>query len=77
MSEKIRLAVEQTFAEEIATLQKHDSGHKPTNWHLSPQSVVTYFSLGWSFDHRLFVNCCLQIFNFLSKTSLQISIFKL
>ena len=46
MSEKIRLAVEQTFAEEIATLQKNDSGHKPTNWHLSPQSVVTYLMGG-------------------------------
>lgn len=42
MSTLLRQHAEQLFAEELAELAKQDSGQKPTNWKLSPASVVTY-----------------------------------
>src|SRR5688500_15492255 len=38
----LREHAEQLFAQELEELQKNDEGKKPTNWKLSPQSVVTY-----------------------------------
>jgi len=46
MSEKLRLPVEETYAEEISALKAVDTGKKPTGWELSPQSVVTYLMGG-------------------------------
>lgn len=42
MKEKIRLSAEETFAEELSIIKSNDSGYKPVNWELTPQSVVTY-----------------------------------
>jgi MoxR-like ATPase len=42
MSNILRAQAEQLFAEELEELKKYDSGHRPANWHLTPQSVVTY-----------------------------------
>jgi MoxR-like ATPase len=42
MSEILRYHAEQLFAEELEELRKQDTGKKPHNWLLSPQSVVTY-----------------------------------
>jgi MoxR-like ATPase len=42
MSTLLRQHAEELFAQELEELQKQDSGKRPTNWKLSPQSVVTY-----------------------------------
>jgi MoxR-like ATPase len=42
MSTLLRQHAEQLFAEELAELAKQDDDRKPTNWKLSPASVVTY-----------------------------------
>jgi MoxR-like ATPase len=42
MSNILRAQAEQLYAEELEELKKSDSGKRPANWHLSPQSVVTY-----------------------------------
>jgi MoxR-like ATPase len=38
----LRQHAEELFAEELAELQKTESGKRPVNWQLTPQSVVTY-----------------------------------
>src|ERR1044072_4843975 len=42
MENIIRQHAEQQFAQELDELKKQDSGSRPPNWVLSPQSVVTY-----------------------------------
>jgi len=42
MSSILRQHAEQLFALELEELQKQDSGQRPPNWKLSPQSVVDY-----------------------------------
>jgi MoxR-like ATPase len=42
MSTILRQHAEQLFALELEELQKQDSGQRPPNWKLSPQSVVDY-----------------------------------
>ena len=42
MSALLRQHAEQLYAQELEELQKQDSGKRPQNWKLSPQSVVTY-----------------------------------
>ncbi|MBO9729909.1 MAG: AAA family ATPase [Chitinophaga sp.] len=42
MSDILRYHAEQLFAQELEELKKHDSGKRPHNWLLTPQSVVTY-----------------------------------
>lgn len=42
MSALLRQHAEQLYAQELDELQKQDSGQRPQNWKLSPQSVVTY-----------------------------------
>lgn len=42
MSTILRQHAEQLFAHELEELQKQDSGERPPNWKLSPQSVVDY-----------------------------------
>src|SRR4051795_13524475 len=42
MSVILRQQAEELFAQELEELQKADSGKRPTNWKLTPQSVVTY-----------------------------------
>ncbi len=42
----LRQHAEHQFAEELENIQKQDSGHRPHNWNMSPQSVVTYLMGG-------------------------------
>lgn len=42
----LRQHAEVQFLEELDALKKLDNGSKPPNWHLSPQSVVTYLMGG-------------------------------
>jgi MoxR-like ATPase len=42
MSSLLRQHAEQLYAHELEELQKQDTGKLPTNWKLTPQSVVTY-----------------------------------
>ena len=42
MSSLLRQHAEQLYAQELEELQKQDTGKRPTNWKLTPQSVVTY-----------------------------------
>jgi MoxR-like ATPase len=42
MSTFLRQHAEQLFAEELSELAKQDNDFRPTNWKLSPASVVTY-----------------------------------
>lgn len=42
MSTLLRQHAEQLFAEELEEISKQESGKRPTNWKLTPQSVVTY-----------------------------------
>jgi MoxR-like ATPase len=42
MSTLLRQHAEQLFAQELEELQKQDSGKRPQNWMLTPQSVVAY-----------------------------------
>jgi len=42
MATILRQHAEQLFAQELEELKKQDSDKLPTNWKLSPQSVVTY-----------------------------------
>lgn len=42
MSVILRQQAEELFAQELEELQKADSGKRPSNWKLTPQSVVTY-----------------------------------
>jgi len=46
MSALLRQHAEQLYAQELEELQKQDSGKRPQNWTLSPQSVVTYLTGG-------------------------------
>jgi len=46
MSKTLRQHAEQLFAQELEELQKQDSDKRPTNWKLSPQSVVQYLMGG-------------------------------
>lgn len=42
MSSLLRQHAEQLYAQELEELQKQETGKRPTNWKLTPQSVVTY-----------------------------------
>src|SRR6187402_1049448 len=42
MSTLLRQHAEQLYAQELEELQKQDTGKRPQNWKLAPQSVVTY-----------------------------------
>lgn len=42
MSNVLRQHAEQLFAQELEELAKQDSGKRPANWKLTPQSAVTY-----------------------------------
>jgi MoxR-like ATPase len=42
MSSLLRLHAEQLYAQELEELQKQETGKRPNNWKLTPQSVVTY-----------------------------------
>ncbi len=42
MSTLLREHAEQLFGEELEAIQKEDTGKKPANWKLTPQSVVRY-----------------------------------
>ncbi|RFM30116.1 ATP-binding protein [Deminuibacter soli] len=46
MSDILRQHAEQLFAQELEELKQQDSGHRPQNWVLAPQSVVTYLMGG-------------------------------
>lgn len=46
MSKTLRQHAEQLFVQELEELQKQDSDKRPTNWKLSPQSVVQYLMGG-------------------------------
>src|SRR6478735_11869080 len=46
MSSLLRQHAEQLYAHELEELQKQDMGKRPTNWKLTPQSVVTYLMGG-------------------------------
>lgn len=46
MSTVLRQHAEQAFAQEIEELRKQDNDKIPTNWNMSPQSVVTYLMGG-------------------------------
>lgn len=46
MSNILRQHAEQIFENELAELKKNETGKVPTNWILSPQSVVTYLMGG-------------------------------
>jgi MoxR-like ATPase len=46
MSSLLRQHAEQLYAQELEELQKQDTGKRPTNWKLTPQSVVTYLTGG-------------------------------
>ena len=45
-AEKLRLAAEEQYADEIKALIECDQGNKPTGWQLSPGSVLTYLMGG-------------------------------
>src|SRR4051812_36993610 len=42
----LRQHAEEQFREELEALKKQDTGSKPPNWQMSPQSVVTYLMGG-------------------------------
>lgn len=42
MASLLRQHAEQLYAQELEELQKQESGKRPSNWKLTPQSVVTY-----------------------------------
>jgi len=42
MSAILRQNAEELFAQELEELQKQDSGKRPSNWKMTPSSVVTY-----------------------------------
>jgi MoxR-like ATPase len=42
MSSLLRQHAEQIYAQELEELQKQETGKRPNNWKLTPQSVVTY-----------------------------------
>jgi MoxR-like ATPase len=42
MSTILRQHAEELYAQELEELRKHDQEKRPANWHLSPQSAVTY-----------------------------------
>lgn len=46
MSSLLRQHAEQLYALELEELQKQDTGKRPQNWKLTPQSVVTYLTGG-------------------------------
>src|SRR6187551_2136961 len=46
MSAILRQHAEDLFAQELEELKKQDSDKRPTNWKLSPQSVVNYLMGG-------------------------------
>ena len=46
MSNILREHAEQLYAQELEELKKAAEGKRPTNWKLSPQSVVTYLTGG-------------------------------
>jgi MoxR-like ATPase len=46
MSSLLRQHAEQLYAQELEELQKQETGKRPANWKLTPQSVVTYLTGG-------------------------------
>src|SRR5688572_10688096 len=42
MTAVLRQHAESQFQEELTELKNNESGSRPTNWNLTPQSVVTY-----------------------------------
>ena len=46
MSSLLRQHAEQLYAQELEELQKQETGKRPSNWKLTPQSVVTYLMGG-------------------------------
>jgi len=50
MNNVLRLHAEQEFAEELSELIKNDNRQRPSNWQMSPWSVVTYL-LGGRLDN--------------------------
>jgi hypothetical protein len=42
MSAILRQNAEELFAQELEELQKQDNGKRPSNWEMTPSSVVTY-----------------------------------
>lgn len=50
MSDILRLPAEKVYQAELEALKAHDTGPKPHNWQLSPQSVVTYLMGGKTAD---------------------------
>jgi len=46
MSSLLRQHAEQLYAQELEELQKQETGKRPGNWKLTPQSVVTYLMGG-------------------------------
>ena len=46
MSAILRQQAEQLYAQEFEELRKQDSGKRPPNWQLTPQTVVTYLTGG-------------------------------
>jgi MoxR-like ATPase len=46
MSSLLRQHAEQLYAQELEELQKQETGKRPSNWKLTPQSVVTYLTGG-------------------------------
>jgi MoxR-like ATPase len=47
---KLRLSAEETYAEELQALARHDDRPRPPNWRLSPHAVVTYLMGGRAGD---------------------------
>lgn len=46
MVEVLRLPAEKLYEEELHELKKHDSGHVPAGWKLSPRAVLTFIAGG-------------------------------
>src|SRR6476646_7862705 len=46
VSERLRPHAEQTYADELAALARHDDRPRPPQWRLSPWAVVTYLMGG-------------------------------
>jgi MoxR-like ATPase len=46
MSEVLRLPAEKLYEEELHELKKHDCGHVPAGWKLSPKAVLTFITGG-------------------------------
>lgn len=46
MADVLRLPAEKLYEEELHELKKHDSGHVPAGWKLSPKAVLTFIAGG-------------------------------